>query len=77
MLSEAFKCGNCKFCDLKTHTCHRNAPHPIPQESALWPAVKDEDWCGEFVQAPKFDVHEITKEKQLELQQKYEKYERL
>ncbi|MHC4266688.1 MAG: hypothetical protein ACYSUK_12280 [Planctomycetota bacterium] len=77
MINEAFKCEHCKYFDLKTHTCHRNAPHPIVGETMLWPMVKNEDWCGEFSKAPNFNVQEITREKQHELDKKYEKYERL
>jgi hypothetical protein len=77
MLAEEHKCRGCKYFDSKTETCHRYAPRSMPKESMLWPKVKKEDWCGEFVQAPKFNVQEITKERLRELEQKYEKYERL
>lgn len=54
-------CGTCRFsregpCDLE---CHRHAPQPrsewvpdgkaeIGQEVTIWPAVDDDDWCGEW-----------------------------
>lgn len=30
--------------------CHRNAPKPHPHSGARpnWPAVMDDDWCGEW-----------------------------
>jgi len=45
--------------------------------SPAFPSVKEQDWCGEFAKAPKANIHEITRQKQLELDKKYEKFQQL
>lgn len=57
-------CENCKFSEPhgadNFKFCRKNAPkgelscyqQPIPS-NAVWPLVKDSDWCGEF--APQED----------------------
>ena len=63
-------CGQCKYRDKETSSCHRNPPQasilmvPIrtlqgdgltPQNFTTWPAVDADHWCGEF--SPAISLH--------------------
>ena len=57
--SEPQICSNCTFSDPyrsdNLNFCRRHAPQcglvdtqPAIPDDAVWPLVKDNDWCGEF-----------------------------
>ncbi len=61
---EAEKCGNCFYsiAGAGSGECHRNAPVALMELSVVgelaesiiktvWPAVQEDDWCGEFTRA--------------------------
>jgi len=43
-------CANCKFGVTVADVirCQRYAPSPSPNITAKWPAVLNDDWCGDF-----------------------------
>jgi hypothetical protein len=70
-------CQKCKYFDEATNSCRKYAPRSVPKDSNPWPTVKSEDWCGEFVKAPNFNIQQVTRERMREMDKKYEKFESL
>ena len=49
MINELYRCQNCRFHEASDDTCRRHAPKPPDSQAyASWPAVRPDDWCGEF-----------------------------
>lgn len=55
-------CHTCKFYEILTGECRRNAPQSVTlilvdagdtvNTRAVWPSVKRDDWCGEWAGKP-------------------------
>lgn len=53
----AQNCNECQHFSAINQQCRRNPPLPVilgadangqPMVAGMWPAVRAEDWCGEF-----------------------------
>ena len=49
-------CSECAFSEMhetddSLFRCHRKSPLHVNRETAIWPIVREDDWCGEFRKA--------------------------